>query len=695
MVNAARKDHAAPANAASETGFAAKRPAKVAVYLVTQDEALWPTIGAGLEPSLVLQQVDSIDELQRVMQSGQPGIVIWDTRDEQDRLGGLSRLQLHSPGSACIAIDSAEHADDWKSALKQRRVAALLQTPIQHAPLAAAVVAARDEFLARAVLLGDGSTDAGAGAGAASTAHGSAPRAPWVWPAAGAALLCLAAAAYFWNRTRPANEAPAAPPAPAAPAASAPAAAPGVPAAVNAATSSNDEKVEVLLDKARQAMLERRFIEPADANALSFYRDALIFDPPNGEARQGLQRLAQILLARAQSSLDERKFDLALQSLETARSISPGDARLAALDAKFASLRAELRTAQIQAAVNAKNFDRAAQLIDEAARAKSLSAAKLAQLREDLHRRRQESDVEHFAKLIDARLQQNRLLEPRKDSASFYLEQAREAGASPADLDAQTQEYANRLLLAARASIDQHRLGDVDRMLSEARNYGAAAPALAVLQQDLAAARALQARQKADMQQLLSLAQARFDQGALTEPANDSALSYAAQLRAAEPTNAQVTALAARVQAKILERASAALEAGDGPKTEALLNAAGTLGAAPPLTALSDALAQWQQSQSAAAHSATARLVMTKPLAPDYPPDAQRHGTEGWVDLAFTVTGNGKVRDVTVLGASPPKVFEAAARSAMKRVRYQPVLKDGKPIEVTSKVRVVFRLGQH
>ena len=99
-----------------------------------------------------------------------------------------------------------------------------------------------------------------------------------------------------------------------------------------------DERVDGLIEKAQQAMLERHFIDPAAGSALTLYRDVLLIDPNNGEARQGLQRLAEILIARVQSALDERKFDLALQSLETARSIDANDRRLAALDDRIATL---------------------------------------------------------------------------------------------------------------------------------------------------------------------------------------------------------------------------------------------------------------------------------------------------------------------------------------------------------------------
>src|SRR5260370_8026818 len=90
------------------------------------------------------------------------------------------------------------------------------------------------------------------------------------------------------------------------------------------------------------------------------------------------------------------------------------------------------------ATINAGNFDRAGQLIDEATRAKSLSAAKLAQLRDELRRRHQDSDVANFVKLIDTRLQQDKLVEPRNDSAAYYLTQARAAGARAAPLQSQS-----------------------------------------------------------------------------------------------------------------------------------------------------------------------------------------------------------------------------------------------------------------
>ena len=198
------------------------------------------------------------------------------------------------------------------------------------------------------------------------------------------------------------------------------------------------------MEKAQQAMLDRHFIDPLAGSALSLYREVLILNPDNGEARQGLQRLSEILIARVQSALDDRKFDVALQFLETARSIDASDKRLSALDERIASLRAELGPAQILAALNAQNFDRASQLIDDAARTKALPPAKLAQLRDEVHRRQNDFEVSRLLKLVDARVQQDHLMDPHNDSALYYLDQAKQAGATSAALQSQSQDLVKR-----------------------------------------------------------------------------------------------------------------------------------------------------------------------------------------------------------------------------------------------------------
>jgi protein TonB len=76
-------------------------------------------------------------------------------------------------------------------------------------------------------------------------------------------------------------------------------------------------------------------------------------------------------------------------------------------------------------------------------------------------------------------------------------------------------------------------------------------------------------------------------------------------------------------------------------------------------------------------------------VEPQYPPQAARKGLEGWVRVQFTISTAGSVRDAVVVDSSD-SVFERAALTAVNKWKYQPQMKEGKPVE-TSEIRVVLR----
>ena len=57
---------------------------KLPALLVTEDDSLWPQVGADLSSNLVLKQVDSIDELINSTPTGQAAIVLWDARNHPE-----------------------------------------------------------------------------------------------------------------------------------------------------------------------------------------------------------------------------------------------------------------------------------------------------------------------------------------------------------------------------------------------------------------------------------------------------------------------------------------------------------------------------------------------------------------------------------------------------------------------------------
>jgi periplasmic protein TonB len=87
---------------------------------------------------------------------------------------------------------------------------------------------------------------------------------------------------------------------------------------------------------------------------------------------------------------------------------------------------------------------------------------------------------------------------------------------------------------------------------------------------------------------------------------------------------------------------------------------------------------------------AVSELTVKKQVAPAYPRGAQSKGKQGWVELEFTVTEEGEVRDAKARSSSA-SIFEGTAISAINRWRFEPVVEDGRPVPVRGVVKFTFR----
>src|SRR6202789_4382876 len=182
---ATRKNESAGSESAAPKAPApVAKKAKVSVLLITRDEMLWPQIGAHLSKEMILKQVDTVDELLTAVPSGQAAIVLWDARNDADAAAVLSRMQLHSPRFAVIALDDADRAHTWTGPIAFRQVVAHLPVPVPPGHLKIALESAIEEVNARVALLGEADAAApGAGAPSAAAPGGAAPstrKTPWV-----------------------------------------------------------------------------------------------------------------------------------------------------------------------------------------------------------------------------------------------------------------------------------------------------------------------------------------------------------------------------------------------------------------------------------------------------------------------------------------------------------------------------------
>ena len=81
-------------------------------------------------------------------------------------------------------------------------------------------------------------------------------------------------------------------------------------------------------------------------------------------------------------------------------------------------------------------------------------------------------------------------------------------------------------------------------------------------------------------------------------------------------------------------------------------------------------------------------------VAPVYPARALSRGLEGYVDLEFTVTTAGTVRDPIVI-FSTSSLFERAALRAVLKFKYKPRVVDGVPVDVPGvKTRISFQIEE-
>jgi protein TonB len=77
-------------------------------------------------------------------------------------------------------------------------------------------------------------------------------------------------------------------------------------------------------------------------------------------------------------------------------------------------------------------------------------------------------------------------------------------------------------------------------------------------------------------------------------------------------------------------------------------------------------------------------------IEPEYPADADRQRLSGKVRLLLKVEADGRLSDIEVVSASPPGLFEDAAKKAFQDARFSPAQKNGQPVRAQVLIEVVF-----
>ena len=664
------------------------RPVVDVTALTSRDDFLLE-LGQTLGAQAVVRPVESLEDALRGMAGAKRGQVLAiDAREVPDVRAAVDAAQAQVPRAVVLVFADGPAEKELRAALKGR-VFAVLAAHIEPRKTQAVFAGAMAEALAgkappasRATLAAARELTIGAFRRRPREPDeelaGSRPRLVLIG-AALAATLIAAGAFWFLMYGRGGPVTPASRPAAAAPAAATGATDNATAPAAPAPSLLLQGKVDELLEKARLAMHERRYTEPAADNALLYYRSAAAEDPANGEARDGLQRVAGVLAARFEEALSGGHIDEAVLTLANLKAASASDPRVAGFEQRLLS-------AAVSKAIADGNVDRATSLLHQAQQSGSVAADQLARWRTDIARRQEEVKVQHLASLVEDRIRDGKLTEA-DDSAKSYLQQLQSA--APASVATQRAVHAlsAAYLKKAREAGLAKNSADEERWLTEARGLGLKAADITAFQHEVAGAR--QKAVQADADRTVQLTRAALREGRLTDPAQDSAAWYLGQLQSSDPGNAALADAGRELSGRLLERARAAVLAGKSGDADLAL--AKRWGADPKevLAVQQLAPAKFRGPDAAALAPSLKRL---RAPAPDYPVSALTQRLAGSVTLEFTVNTSGEPRDIHVVEATPPGVFDQAAINAVKHWRYAPLLVDGAVVEVPVRTRMRFEL---
>ena len=182
--------------------------------------------------------------------------------------------------------------------------------------------------------------------------------------------------------------------------------------------------------------------------------------------------------------------------------------------------------------------------------------------------------------------------------------------------------------------------------------------------------------------------------GILLEPPVNNAYEQLLALRAKYPYSIGVRTEQQQLASTFLDRTRTALAASDVATASAFLSRVDNL--VPNMAAtksLQTQLATLQQQSQFNSNIVQAKtLKRVREVPPVYPRDAERQKLSGWVDVEFTVAPDGSTQDLVVRGAEPQRTFDQAAIDAVKRWRFEPIMRHGTAVAQRAALRIRFEL---
>ena len=464
------------------------------------------------------------------------------------------------------------------------------------------------------------------------------------------------------------------------------------------APAAHDTLLEDDLARAQAAFAQGKLAAPPGANAVDWYTQAMNRNPKDPRAARGIDKVIDTLLSDAEAQLLAQHLDEAQRLTDLARAIRPDHVRVAFLQAQIGKERERTVLSQARQAAASGNIEQALAVLDGANHSTQQSTL-VSEARQELEQKQLDARIHDFVSRANDRMRDGQLVEPAQDNAQFYLESARALAPNDTEVKQTQKVFLERLVSEARKAIAADNTDQAQHWIAAADDAGVSADIVAQLTQDAAAARAT-ARTDA-LAHLALLFNQRLTQGKVLDPAQDSAKYFLGQLQQSDPNHQSTLAAHQAFAARTLDEARSALHRQDYAAAQRWLTEAHEAGVdAGSIAAVNNDIKAAQAAARAEADATqpetevvpAAALVIVKYTPPEFPRQASEKSLTGWVDVQFLVRSDGSVSDVSVVGADPVGVFETPAMDAVRKWKYEPVMRDGKPINQRARVRVRFAL---
>lgn len=650
--------HDAPPDPA-RSGPGTSRVPRALFVVVTRADDLLEQIGQLLEESSEVRHAEDEEEARRCMDPRHATVMLLDAREHADPGRVVERLHTSDGTSVIVVFAPANAVADVARAIRGSAAFAVLPIPLEAEKTAAVLHGAGEEALARRALLAPAAEPAAVRAvpTAPERAPEPAPERPVVvpkpvaeahesplppefvaTPAAGgarprsggiprSALLAVAGLLVAAGAAWLYLRDDASPP-------TEPAAAVALPAVENdappapAAAEGTTRPERRLSTEPREDLLDRARVA---------FQERRYTDPEGNNALYYYRSVlaqdpddgeAREGLQRIGSVLEDRlEAALAAQRTEDAARTLAQLRSIRPDDATLAATELRLTETRVGAALARGELAQAAALV-HAAEQSGVAPERLAPLREQMARIEAAQRGEQLARLVSARIRDGKLLAPPGDSARHYLTQLQKLPNGRRLAADASDELGSAFADRARRAAAQGQANEAEQWLAEARALGY------VPERPVAAS---------------VTAPTAVAPGTPASPSPSEVLSTVRQPTASprsEPPRPDGT-----TEAQASSRAPAA--------------------AAPEVSA--------------------ADFKRTRFVAPVYPPQALSRGQEGEVRVRITVDTAGRVTAAQVLSATPPDVFDQAAVNAVRKWRFEPVIRDGRPIEASIATTIRFR----